>query len=186
MTTSSRLRGVAVISSVLLSIMLPASGVFAATPVNQGHSVGSARSAAVKGVSVCSLITNVDQLTVTRNRPLNHETFTFPGNVKSTYASRIRTLAKSLCALSVMPMGVLACPADLGVRYSLKFAATTVKGPLPIRPIVVSATGCQVVNGLSPTRWVEESPRFWSVFGTTIGLSHPTQATFVGKITNGS
>ena len=186
MTTGSRLRGVVAISSVLFSLVLPASAVFAATPVNHGHSVGSACSAAVKGVCVCSLITNVDQLTVTRNRPLNHETFTFSASVKSTNASHIRALAKSLCALPVMPRPLRACTIDLGVRYSLNFAATTVKGPEPIRPIIVSVTGCQVVNGLSPTRWVSPNPHFWTVLGTAIGLPHATQATFAGKIASGS
>jgi hypothetical protein len=111
MTPANSLKGIVAISSVLLALVVPATTVFAATSAYQHHSAESSRPDVANRISVCSLVTSVNRLTVTRNRPLNHETFTFPATVKSTNTSRIRALVKALCALPVIPTGVIACPA---------------------------------------------------------------------------
>jgi hypothetical protein len=186
MTPANSLKGIVAISSVLLALVVPATTVFAATSAYQHHSAESSRPDVANRISVCSLVTSVNRLTVTRNRPLNHETFTFPATVKSTNTSRIRALAKALCALPVIPTGVIACPADLGVRYTLNFGSSTAKTPSPINPVIVASTGCQFVTGISRTRWVERTPAFWPVLGAAIGLPRATEATFRGKLTSGS
>jgi hypothetical protein len=185
MTATNRLMGLVAITSVLLAVVVPAADVYAATPANQSHQTESSRSALGNRTSVCPLVSIVDHLTVSRNRPLNHETFTFPAIVRSTNTSNIRSLARALCALPVMPKGVQACPVDLGVHYTLQFAASGQLG-VSINPVVVSASGCGVVTGLPKTRWVIGRMAFWKVLGVSIGLPHAAEATFAGKLPSGN
>ena len=84
-----------------------------------------------------------------------------------------------------MPKGVQACPVDLGVHYTLQFADSGQFG-VSINPVVVSASGCGVVTGLSKTRWVIDHMAFWKVLGVSIGLPHATGATFAGKLASGN
>jgi hypothetical protein len=134
---------------------------------------------------VCGLVNNFDRLTITRSHPGNPETFTFPAMVKTSNKLRIRALVKALCALPSPGTGIYHCPADYGPHYTLNFGSSTELGAA-ITPVVVQATGCKSVRGLSPTHWIALTPSFWGVLVVAIGLPHATRSTFAGKLTSGS
>ena len=186
MTSGNRLRGIVAISSVLLSVVLPTATALAATTTNQGHWIESSRPAVSKGISVCGLVNAVDRLTVTRSHPGNPETFNFPVIVKTSNKHRIRALAKALCALPSPGTGIYHCPADYGPHYTLNFVSTVSDMVVGVTPVVVQATGCEVVRGLSTTRWVALTPSLWGVLGVAVGLPHATRSTFAGKLASNS
>jgi hypothetical protein len=174
------------ISSVLLSVVLPTATALAATPTNRSHWTESSRPAVSQGISVCGFVNTVDRLTVTRSHPGNPETFTFSAMVKTSSKLRIRALAKALCALPSPGTGTYHCPADYGPHYTLNFVSTVSDMAAAITPVVVQATGCESVKGLTPTRWIALTPSFWGVLGVAIGLPHATRSTFAGKLTSNS
>ena len=184
MTTANRLRGIVATSAVLLSVVLPTANAFAATSTNQSHWTESSRPAVANGISVCGLVNTVDRVTVTRSHPGNPETFSFPALVKSSNKLRIHALVKALCALPSPGTGVYHCPADYGPHYTLNFVSSASDMVAAITPVVVQATGCESVRGLSPTRWIARTPSFWGVLGVAIGLAHATRFTFAGKFTS--
>jgi hypothetical protein len=76
-----------------------------------------------------------------------------------------------------MPRGTIACPADVGIDYRLKFAEVGAK-TLPAETI--GATGCETASGSGAVRWSLRSPEFWIVLGRALGIAHPDNATFRG------
>ncbi len=186
MTTANRLRGFVAILSVLLSVALPTATALAATTTNQSHWAESSRPAVSQGISVCGFVNSVDRLTVTRSHRGNPETFTFPAIVTTSNKMRIRALATALCSLPSPGTGVYHCPADYGPHYTLNFVSTVSDMIAALTPVVVQATGCESVRGLTPSRWIALTPSFWRVLGVAIGLDHAARSTFAGKLTSNS
>lgn len=141
--------------------------------------VTSDASTATSGVStVCAHARHVDRLTIDRVNllPQNHVHFTFPAQVSVTGTRQAQAVAQALCALPPMPHGAFNCPADWGISYRFSFTS----GASRLRAVNMEATGCQMVHGLSPARWVLTTPTFWKVLGTAAGLPHPGSAAFRG------
>src|SRR5262249_52670078 len=67
-------------------------------------------------------------------------------------------------------------PADWGIRYRLRFAVR----PHWLRPVTAAATGCTLVTGLGPVRWMPDLHGFWRVLGKAAGLGHASFTTFAG------
>ena len=107
--------------------------------------------------------------------PRNGIHFSFPVVTAVTEVASARDVAKVVCALPRIPMGVMSCVIDLGIYYRLGFTAANATFPT----VVVGATGCQTVRGIGPTRWVADSS-FWRRLGNAMGLKTPTYATFRG------
>lgn len=128
---------------------------------------------------LCGQATTVDHLVVRRVDafPANGRHFSFPAEVIVTDQVLAVKAAEALCALPAMPAKALFCPADWGVTYRLSFSA---QGYMFAR-VVVDATGCQSVTGLTPTRFASRTPEFWRRLGTAMGLRNPTWATFTGS-----
>ena len=124
----------------------------------------------------CQSVAYLNRLIVhrTNGNPQLHLRFPFPSVVFLTNASSVQDAAKALCALPKLPTGVLHCPGDIGLDYHLTFSGTSRGFPT----IVVPATGCQMVWGLGPTRWIARSPGFWRALGKAMGLVNATYATF--------
>jgi hypothetical protein len=179
-------------------VAVVAAGALAVAPVGASgalaHRPGPAARAAVAHASTLNLCrrraghylypSRVSGLTVVRSRPLNHESFTFPAVVHSTRVGAIRRLARALCDLPPASRVAAFCPADLGVDYTLTFVVGG-GGPASgtaLRPVVVHATGCATVTGLTPTRWAIGRPGFFGTFGAAIGLAHATRDTFAGTL----
>jgi hypothetical protein len=128
----------------------------------------------------------VDRLTIGRVDlyPQNHVHFTFPAHLTVTSAQRAQAAARALCTLPAVPADFrsFSCPADLGISYVLTFTA----GDSKLAPVTVDPAGCQEVDGLgpvpglSPPRWTERTPAFWSVLATAAGITPADQAPFRG------
>ncbi|MGD0874344.1 MAG: hypothetical protein ABSA14_05050 [Acidimicrobiales bacterium] len=133
--------------------------------------------AAAASTSLCRSIGQVDHLVVRRvdEFPRNGIHFSFPVVTAVTEVASARDVAKVVCALPRIPMGVMSCVIDLGIYYRLGFTAANATFPT----VVVGATGCQTVRGIGPTRWVADSS-FWRRLGNAMGLKTPTYATFRG------
>ena len=148
----SRLRGVMNIlkawrTTACLSVALIAagsgeSGVAQATP---GTMTSGTLRPAVASTSLCRSIGQVDRLVVRRvdELPQNHIHFSFPAVTVVTEAASVQDVAKVVCALPRIPMGVMSCVVDLGIYYRLSFTAADRELPT----VVVDATGCQTVLG---------------------------------------
>ncbi len=138
---------------------------------------GTAQSAAPPR-SLCRSIGQVDHLVVRRvdKFPQNGIHFSFPAMTVVTEVAPVRDVAKVVCALARIPVGVMSCPIDLGIYYRLSFTAANETFPT----VVVSATGCETVRGVGPARWVAGSTNFWRRLGRDMGLPSPTWATFRG------
>ena len=97
-----------------------------------------------------------------------------PGQVRVASPAQARAVARALCALPVMPHGILNCPAMFpGTTYQLRFTADG--RALPV--VTIEATGCDTVTGLGQARRAL-SPGFWRVLATAARLSPPGQAVF--------
>jgi hypothetical protein len=129
--------------------------------------------------SPCSAIAQLDHLVVHRVDafPGNGFRFSFPAVVTVVEVASVQDAARALCALPSMPAGPMSCPADFGITYRLTFSAAG----RPFPTVTVSATGCEAVVGLVPTRWAARSPAFWRELGKAMGLPKPTWATFTGS-----
>ena len=97
------------------------------------------------GVALCSDQAAVTRLLVSRVSalPQNHLRFAFPAAVTVASPGRARAVAAAVCGLPPMPRDVMYCPADLGVRYRLSFAAGSATFPA----VTASAGGCSIVAG---------------------------------------
>lgn len=88
-----------------------------------------------------------------------------PVRTTITDPAQARKLAGAVCALPLMPSGVINCPAAIGGAVELRFTA---RGrPLPM--VVIGTSGCETVQGLGKARWAAQSPRFWAVLGQVAG-----------------
>lgn len=145
-----------------------------------GAGSGLIRPFAKAGVDLCQIASIVTRVNVTRSKPLNAERFSFPARVTVTKVADVRAAARALCALPTMPAGVVSCPADLGVDYTLRFSAAAEAA----EPVTLDVSGCETVRGLGTSRWVARSPNFWREFGSALGLHAATRATFVGTLTS--
>jgi hypothetical protein len=157
---------------------LPAAAALAGlTLAGCGHAAAAGDSTSGAGAAVCVHAAQVNRVTIDRMNPL-HQRFRFavPAQVTVTDARQAQAVAKALCALPPVGHRSYSCPADWGIRYRLRFAAST--GRLP--PVTVAATGCTMVTGLGPVRLISGSFGFWNVLGKAAGLSHASLATFAG------
>ena len=168
-------RVMACLTVALIAAASGASGVAQGAP--RTTTTGTQRPAAAS-TSLCRSIGQVDRLVVRRvdEFPQNGIHFSFPAVTVVTEVSSVQDVAKVVCALPRIPMGVMSCVIDLGIYYRLSF--TTANGAFPT--VVASATGCQTVRGIGPARWVAGSPNFWRRLGKAMGLASPTWATFRG------
>jgi hypothetical protein len=162
---------------VTLALIAVGSGAGAAQAAQRTTVSGTLQPAAVS-TSLCRSIGQVDHLVVHRVDafPQNDIHFSFPAVTIVTEVASVQDVAKVVCALPRIPIGVMSCPADLGITYRLSFTAG--EGSFPT--VVVSATGCESVLGIGPARWVADSPSFWRRLGRAMGLANPTWATFRG------
>jgi hypothetical protein len=130
-------------------------------------------------VALCRDTVSVTGLEIVRNQVVRVPVLqiAFPDQVTVTSPVRARAVARALCALPPMPHGVFHCPALLaGTTYQLRFTA----GGRRLPPVTIGATGCEVVTGAGPTRWVAPSPGFWRVLATAAQLCPPGRAAFSG------
>jgi len=98
----------------------------------------------------------------------------FPSGSVAIGPSGARAVARALCALPVMPPGIMSCPAQFpGTSYQLRFAAAGRSLP----PVTIQATGCATVTGAGRVRQAT-SARFWRVLAMAAGLSPPGQGVF--------
>jgi hypothetical protein len=90
-----------------------------------------------------------------------------PGQVVVTSPARAREVARALCALPLMPHGVLNCPAMYpGTSYELLFTADGRR----FAPVTIDATGCETVTGAGPVRRALD-PGFWRVLSVAAGIT---------------
>jgi hypothetical protein len=71
-----------------------------------------------------------------------------PGGITFRDPPSVRALAVGLCALPLMPRGLVNCPADFGGAFRLVFAA----GRRGFSPVGVQGSGCRIVTGVGPAR----------------------------------
>jgi len=144
----------------------------------QRSAASAPQGAAAVQQSLCKSIGRLDRLVVRRVDafPQNNTHFSFPAVTVVEEVASVRDVAKVLCALPRIPNTMMSCPADLGITYRLSFTAPEETIPT----VVVSATGCETVLGIGPSRWVGTSPNFWRRLGEDMGLASPTWATFRG------
>ena len=168
-------RTTACLSVALIAAGSGESGVAQATP---GTMTSGTLRPAVASTSLCRSIGQVDRLVVRRvdELPQNRIHFSFPAVTVVREAASVQDVAKVVCALPRIPMGVMSCVVDLGIYYRLSFTAADREFPT----VVVDATGCQTVLGIGPTRWVAGSPNFWRRLGKAMGLAAPAYETFKG------
>jgi len=101
----------------------------------------------------------------------------FPARFAIIGPAGARAVARALCALPVMPPGIMSCPMLFpGTSYQLRFGVTG--RPLPV--VTIEATGCDTVTGVGHVRRAT-SAAFWRVLATAAGLSPPGQAVFSGS-----
>jgi len=138
----------------------------------QRTTAGRPQPAGAVAASICKSIGQVDHLVVRQNGIA----FSFPAVTVVTDVRSVQDVAKVVCALPRIPVGVMSCVIDLGIYYRLNFTAPD--GTFPT--VVASATGCETVRGIGPMRWAGTSPSFWHRLGTAMGLPEATWATFRG------
>jgi hypothetical protein len=133
---------------------------------------------ATAGSALCSSVSSVTKLVVTRVTalPQNHLHFTLPAGVTITDPATARRVARAVCALPATAHGVVMnCPADLGVSYRLSFAAGQVAFPV----VTISAGGCAQVMGAGPARQAT-SAAFWTGLAQAMGIAHPSGSALQG------
>lgn len=130
--------------------------------------------------TLCASVAVLDELVVLRTDafPQDHVHFAFPAKTVVRSPTAARSAARALCALPAMPKGVFSCPADFGIVYRSSFSAAHRGFPI----VRVDATGCEVVDGLTPLRWVARSPGFWKALGASLGLRNADRQTFAGTM----
>jgi len=161
---------IALVVLLVASLLLVACGPERADPVTRPEEASRAE--------LCRSVPRLDRLVVTRSDdyPQNHMHFSFPATITVADAAQVREAARALCALPKMPSGTFSCPADFAIVYHLAFSAAGERFPA----VSVDATGCEVVRGLTTTRWVARTPGFWHTLGEAMGLVDPSYATFHG------
>ncbi|HEV2376729.1 MAG TPA: hypothetical protein VGS19_31710 [Streptosporangiaceae bacterium] len=118
--------------------------------------------------SLCSQTASLDTVTVTRTLGLRPVREPLPTGFTIRDAAAVRSLARALCALPVVPAGVLHCPADFGGSFRLVFA----RAGHPFPAVSVATTGCRTVTGLGRARWWAKTAGFWPVMGRALSAHH--------------
>ncbi|HWG64803.1 MAG TPA: hypothetical protein VG253_24220 [Streptosporangiaceae bacterium] len=185
-TRKSRRHGLLCLAGAAAALGVAACGTQTAT--NSGSTspeVKAASSPPAAGLpanSVCSDISGVSKLVVTRvaTLPGNKFHFAFPAAVTVSNSKKVQAVATAVCAFPKIPSGARSCPIDLGLVYRLQFAAGTKGFP----PISVKATGCMEVTGLGPIRWVH-SAKFWTELAKALGVRNPTSMSLRGSVPRG-
>lgn len=127
---------------------------------------------------LCRSASGLQTLTVTRKDvlPQNHSKFHFPPVVTVSNQTQVQTVAKALCALPQRHSQTsINCPSDSGISYDMAFSNKRLRFPL-----VIIGGGCSFVSGLKKGQWVEQSPGFWHILGTAMGMTGANIATFSG------
>ena len=169
--------GLAVLAVAGCAVLVGACGSQAATTssATQPASTASPADAASPGragttgsAALCSDQAAVTRLLVSRVSalPQNHLHFAFPAAVTVASPGRARAVAAAVCGLPPMPRDVMYCPADLGVRYRLSYAAGSATFPA----VTASAGGCSIVAGAGHVRSAGRSSGFWAVLARAMGI----------------
>jgi hypothetical protein len=156
-----------------------AATVAGSSPAAAGSSPAASPGATATQVALCRDTASVTGLEIVRDQVVRVPVLQigFPNQVTITSPVGARAVARALCALPLMPRGVFHCPALLfGTTYLLRFTA----GGRRLPAVTIEATGCEVVTGVGPNRWVATSPGFWRVLGTAAHLRPPGQSVFSG------
>jgi hypothetical protein len=169
--------GLPVLAAAGSAVLIAACGSQAATtsgaaqPASAASPAGVPSPGSASGAALCSGQATVTRLMVSRAvaLPQNHLRFAFPAAVTVASPGRARAVAAAICGLLPMPRMVMSCPADLGVRYRLSFAADSASFPV----VTASAGGCSGVAGAGPVRSAARSPGFWAVLARAMGISAP-------------
>jgi hypothetical protein len=172
--------GCAALGPVLLSACgstpAPASGAAPAASASPGASASpdaaASPGAGSASVPLCQHAATVTGLRIVRLPAPSHvpqEQAAFGERVALGSPAQARAVARALCALPVMPRGVLNCPALFpGTSYRLTFTAP---GRL-FAPVTIEATGCETVTGVGQVRRATD-PGFWRVLAVAAGVSPP-------------
>jgi hypothetical protein len=89
--------------------------------------------------------------------------------VKVSDPSRVRALARAVCALPDLPVGVYQCPLNTAGGYELTFALAQHRYP----PVSVESGGCEVVRGVGHVRWAARDQWFWRTLSRSTGIASP-------------
>ena len=181
-----------VCAAVLASIMLAACGGSQGSGAASGASPSPTVAATVAGspgaasrgttgpqVALCRDTASVTGLKIVRDQVARvpELQITFPNQVTVASPARARAVARALCALPLMPRGILNCPNLVpGTTYLLRFTAVGRQ----LAAVTIEATGCEVVTGVGPARQATTSPGFWRVLGTAAHLRPPGRSAFSG------
>jgi hypothetical protein len=154
--------------------MLVAAGALAAVTGCGSATTNPGEPAALASPALCSAVSQVDSLAVSRvdGVPGNNIRYTFPPRVVASSPAQARAVARAVCGSPRMPSGAFSCPNDWGASYRLDFG---IFGGRP-RTVTVQSTGCQVISGAGPVRWLGRTPGFWSVLGKATGVANPATA----------
>jgi hypothetical protein len=136
------------------------------------HLPASGLTPPVGGVPLCNDQDQVSQLSVTRTNPFptNNIVFIFPDHVTSDNAPGVRAVAQAVCQLPVFAPGLLNCPLDLAIGYTLTFSDTEHD---IVDTIVAMPGGCPSVTGLGVTRYA--TPTFWNLLASALSLPAPRE-----------
>jgi hypothetical protein len=120
------------------------------------------------GSSLCGTVPHLDVLVVHRvvHSPRNRLQFTFPARVEVDRPIQVRAVARALCSLSPQPTGIMSCPADLGIEYTLDFSAPGHH----FDRVVADAGGCEGVSGVAAVT-LRATTVLWDALGRAIGLT---------------
>jgi hypothetical protein len=125
-------------------------------------------------LDACSAARASTAATVTRVGGTGTYSFSRVRRISSPHPTR--SLARALCALPRMPAGVFNCPFDSALRYVVRFGVRS----RTVATATVDPGGCELVQGLVHPRTVMRDAGFWHAFGVSLGLAHPSLATFRG------
>ncbi len=106
--------------------------------------------------------------------------------------ARAQSVYTATLALPAMPGGIMSCPADFGVSYTLTFRDAS--GAL-VMTATLDPDGCEEVSvvgaaGAGPTLWTATDTSYWSTLAATLGIDEASiypyePPTAVGPVTAG-
>lgn len=106
---------------------------------------------ASKHVLLCTEIPRLTRMSFTRAAwppQFRHSRLALPSAFTVRDPATVRRIATVLCALPVVPSGIMSCPDLAGGSFHLFFDA----GATPIPVVGIEYSGCRVVTGLGPAR----------------------------------